>query len=51
MTPKNGYVEVEFTVDKNVKIPADAQAVTLQTSILAERSVELHPRLPGVRAR
>ncbi|MFM9034121.1 MAG: MCE family protein [Mycobacterium sp.] len=43
LTPRNGYVEVEFTVDKNVKIPADAQAVTLQTSILAERSIELTP--------
>ena len=43
VTPKTGYVEVEFTVDKNVKIPADAQAVTLQTSILAERSIELTP--------
>ena len=47
VTPKNGYVEVEFTVDKNVKIPADAQAVTLQTSILAERSVELTPVYRG----
>ena len=47
VTPRNGYVEVEFTVDKNVKIPADAQAVTLQTSILAERSVELTPVYRG----
>lgn len=47
VTPKNGYVEVEFTVDKNVKIPAEAQAVTLQTSILAERSVELSPVYRG----
>lgn len=47
VTPKNGYVEVEFTVDKSVKIPADAQAVTLQTSILAERSVELTPVYRG----
>lgn len=47
VTPKNGYVEVEFTVDKNVKIPADAQAVTLQTSILAERSIELTPVYRG----
>lgn len=47
IVPKNGYVEVEFTVDKNVKIPADAQAVTLQTSILAERSVELTPVYTG----
>ena len=38
VTPKTGYVEVEFTVDKDVTIPADAQAVTMQTSILAERS-------------
>lgn len=47
LTPKNGYVEVEFTVDRNVKIPADAQAVTLQTSILAERSIELTPVYTG----
>jgi len=47
VTPKNGYVEVEFTVDKNVKIPADAMAVTLQTSILAERSIELTPVYRG----
>ncbi len=47
VTPKTGYVEVEFTVDKNVKIPADAQAVTLQTSILAERSIELTPVYRG----
>ena len=47
VTPKNGYVEVEFTVDKNVKIPADAKAVTLQTSILADRSVELTPVYRG----
>ncbi len=47
VTPRNGYVEVEFTVDKNVPIPADAQAVTLQTSILAERSIELTPVYRG----
>jgi virulence factor Mce-like protein len=47
VTPKTGYVEVEFTVDKDVKIPADAQAVTLQTSILAERSIELTPVYRG----
>lgn len=47
VTPKNGYVEVEFTVDDGVKIPADAQAVTLQTSILAERSIELTPVYTG----
>lgn len=47
VTPKTGYVEVEFTVDKDVTIPADAQAVTMQTSILAERSVELTPPYRG----
>ena len=47
VTPKTGYVEVEFTVDKNVQIPADAMAVTLQTSILAERSIELTPPYRG----
>jgi len=47
VTPRTGYVEVEFTVDKAVKIPADAQAVTLQTSILAERSIELTPPYKG----
>ncbi len=47
ITPKTGYVEVEFTVDKDVPIPADAQAVTLQTSILADRQVELTPPYRG----
>ncbi len=47
VTPKTGYVEVEFTVNRNVRIPAGAQAVTLQTSILAERSVELTPAYTG----
>lgn len=47
VTPKTGYVEVEFTVDKDVKIPADAQAVTLQTSILSDRAVELTPPYRG----
>jgi len=50
VTPRTGYVEVEFTVDKDVTIPADAQAVTLQTSILAERSVELTPPYRSVPA-
>ena len=28
ITPKGGYVEVEFTVNRDVQVPADAQAVT-----------------------
>lgn len=43
ITPKGGYVEVEFTVDEDVKIPADAQAVTISNSILTDRQIELTP--------
>lgn len=43
ITPKAGYVEVEFTVDKDVKVPADAQAVTVSNSILTDRQIELTP--------
>ena len=45
ITPKGGYVEVEFTVDKDVQVPADAQAVTISNSILTDRQIELTPRL------
>ncbi|MBA0048168.1 MCE family protein [Mycobacterium sp. NPDC050853] len=47
ITPRSGYVEVEFTVDKDVKVPADVQAVTLSTSILTDRQVELSPPYRG----
>ncbi|MEU9805728.1 MCE family protein [Mycobacterium sp. NPDC050853] len=47
ITPKSGYVEVQFTVDKDVKVPADVQAVTLSTSILTDRQVELSPPYRG----
>ena len=43
ITPKGSYVEVQFTVDRDVKIPADAQAVTISTSILTDRQIELTP--------
>jgi virulence factor Mce-like protein len=43
ITPKNGYVEVDFTVDRNVKVPADVQAVTISNSILTDRQIELTP--------
>ena len=46
-TPKSGYVELQFTVDKDVKVPADVQAVTLSTSILTDRQVELSPPYRG----
>ncbi len=44
---KGGYVEVEFTVDHHVKIPATAQAVTVSTSILTDRQIELTPPYHG----
>lgn len=40
---KGGYVEVDFTVDRHVKVPATAQAVTVSTSILTDRQIELTP--------
>ncbi|MHA3024725.1 MlaD family protein [Mycobacterium sp. BMJ-28] len=47
ITPRSGYVEVEFTVDRGVKIPADAQAVTVSNSILTDRQIELTPPYRG----
>ncbi|MFA4081128.1 MlaD family protein [Mycobacteroides salmoniphilum] len=47
ITPQSGYVEVQFTVDKDVTVPADVQAVTLSTSILTDRQVELSPPYRG----
>ncbi|CAN5355734.1 MCE family protein [soil metagenome] len=47
ITPRGGYVEVDFTVDRNVKIPVDAQAVTVSTSILTDRQIELTPPYRG----
>ncbi|OBF96073.1 mammalian cell entry protein [Mycolicibacter sinensis] len=47
VTPKGGYVEAEFTVDRDVKIPADVHAVTINTSILTARQIELTPVYAG----
>lgn len=47
ITPQSGYVDVQFTVDKHVKVPVDVQAVTLSTSILTDRQVELTPPYRG----
>ncbi|OHU64947.1 MCE family protein [Mycobacteroides chelonae] len=47
ITPLPDYVEVQFTVDKNVQVPINAQAVTLSTSILTDRQVELSPPYRG----
>jgi virulence factor Mce-like protein len=43
IVPKGGYVEVEFTVDGDVRVPADVQAVTISNSILTDRQIELTP--------
>lgn len=47
VTPKNGYVEVEFSIENNVKVPKDVQAVTLQTAILTDRQIALTPAYSG----
>lgn len=47
ITPKGGYVEVDFTVDADVAVPADVQAVTISNSILTDRQVELTPAYSG----
>lgn len=43
INPKGGYVEVDFTINRHVKVPATAQAVTVSTSILTDRQIELTP--------
>lgn len=43
ITPKTGYVEVDFTIDKDVDVPADVQAATISNSILTDRQIELTP--------
>ena len=44
---KSGYVEVEFSVDEDVAVPADVQAVTISNSILTDRQIELTPPYRG----
>jgi phospholipid/cholesterol/gamma-HCH transport system substrate-binding protein len=43
VVPKDGYVEVRLEINRGVAIPADVQAVTVSTSILTDRHVELTP--------
>ncbi len=43
IVPKDGYVEVTLEVDRKIAVPADVQAVTVSTSILTDRHVELTP--------
>lgn len=47
VSAKGSYAEVEFTVEEKVSIPADVKAVTLSTSILTDRQIELTPPYRG----
>lgn len=47
ITSRGTYMEVEFTIDSKVKIPAEAKAVTVSTSILTDRHIELTPVYRG----
>lgn len=44
---KGSYAEVVMSIDKSVKIPAEVQAVTVSTSILTDRHIELSPPYRG----
>jgi virulence factor Mce-like protein len=45
--PAGTHVTVDLEVDREVKIPADAQAVTLSPSVVTDRRVELTPVYRG----
>ncbi|MBF6169981.1 MCE family protein [Nocardia blacklockiae] len=45
--PRGGHVDVTMEVDKWVKIPADAQAVTVSDSVLTDRHIEFTPVYRG----
>ncbi len=47
IVPKGQYVDVTMRIDGGVQIPADAQAVTLSTSILTDRHIEFTPVYRG----
>lgn len=47
ITPKGGYVEVTLAIDAHVDIPADVEAVTVSSSVLTDRHVELTPAYRG----
>ncbi len=44
---KGTYVEVEISVDADVRLPADVHAVVLRPGIVTDRSVELTPVYSG----
>lgn len=47
ITPKGDHVEVTMELDDGVRIPADATAVMLSTSVLTDRHIEFTPPYTG----
>ncbi len=47
IVPEGAYVQVTMRIDANVKIPASAEAVTVSTSVLTDRHIELTPVYRG----
>ena len=47
IVPKGGYVDVTMAIDGEIAVPAHVQAVTVNTSILTDRHVELTPAYTG----
>jgi len=47
VVPKSTYVEVTMSIDNGIDLPADVQAVTVSTSILTDRHIELTPAYRG----
>jgi virulence factor Mce-like protein len=45
--PKGTVVQVVMSVDRNIKIPADAKAVVVAPSVVADRYVQLAPAYTG----
>lgn len=47
ITPRGGYVEVKLSIDADIDVPADVEAVTVSNSVLTDRHVELTPAYTG----
>ncbi|MEU1204150.1 MCE family protein [Nocardia sp. NPDC005825] len=47
VTPKGSYVQVTMSLDKDVKIPADAIAALVNPQLITNRHVELAPAYTG----
>ncbi|WP_062984034.1 MCE family protein [Nocardia anaemiae] len=47
VTPKGSYVEVTMSIDKGVRIPADAMAALVSPQLITNRHVELAPAYEG----